>query len=137
MKRNLWVLTLAVILSLVPVARVARAGQAQQPDQTEKTKAEIAKRIASGKTKVKLKLRSGVEMKGRLGQAGELDFTLIGEKSAPPTTITYADVERVKGRGLGSAAKIGIIAGVVVGAAIIVVAIGMHDFNPFRGAILR
>lgn len=137
MKKKLWALSLAVILCLLPVVRVAHAGQVKMPDSTDKTKAEIAKRIASGKTKVKLKLRSGIEMKGRLGHAGESDFTLIDEKGGQANTVAYADVERVKGRGLGSAAKIGIIAGVVVGAAVIVVAIGMHDFNPFRGAILR
>jgi hypothetical protein len=107
MKRKLWVFFLAVILGLLPIARVAQAGQAKVSEQTDKTKAEIAKRIANGKTKVKLKLHNGVEMEGRLDHASELDFTLIGDKGGQPSTIAYAEVERVRGRGLSSGMKIG------------------------------
>ncbi|HXD32124.1 MAG TPA: hypothetical protein VN643_13460 [Pyrinomonadaceae bacterium] len=133
----LWALSLAFMTILVPLVRIGQAGQAIESDQAAKTKAEITRRIANGKTKVKLKLRNGSEIKGRLINGGESEFTLSTDKSGQQNQIAYSDVERVKGRGLSTGAKIGIIGGILVGAAVIVVAVGMHDFNPFRGPILR
>lgn len=150
MKRKLWVLFLGFILFLAPLGSVAQAGQAQaaeqsklanlsgltgQTEQTAKIKAEISKRIAGDKTRVNLKLRSGAEMKGRLNKAGNDDFTFTDEKGGQQVAVAYADVERVKGRGLSTAAKFGIIGGIVVGAAVIVLVKASRDFDPFKNGI--
>ena len=153
MKSKLWVLFLGFVLFFVPLGPVAQAAQAQaaqqsklakltgltgqtgQTEQTAKIKAEISKRVAGNKTRVKLKLGSGAEMKGRLNQAGNDDFTFTDEKTGQQMAVAYADVERVKGRGLGSGAKIGIIAGIVVGAAVIVLVKASGDFDPFKNGI--
>ena len=147
MKRKLWVLFLGFVLFFVPLGRMARAGQAKaaeqsklakltgQTEQTAKIKAEIGKRVAGDKARVKLKLRSGAEMKGRLNQAGNDDFTFTDEKSGQQMAVAYADVERVKGRGLSTAAKFGIIGGIVVGAAVIVLVKASRDFDPFKNGI--
>jgi hypothetical protein len=143
MKRKLSVLFLGFVLFLVPLGRMARAGQAKPNEQsklfeqTAKVKAEIGKRVAGDKTRVKLKLRSGAEMKGRLNQAGNDDFTFTGENGGQ-MTVTYADVERVKGRGLSTGAKIGIIAGVAAATVVIIGVVSFRHFDPFKnGLVLR
>lgn len=141
MKRKLWVLFLGFVLFFVPLGSVARAGQAKTAEQskmiaqTAKIKAEISKRVEGNKTKVKLKLRNGVEMRGRLYQAGNDDFTFTDEKGGRQVTVAYADVEHLKGRGLSTGAKFGIIVGVVAAAAVVVVVVGGRNFDPFKNGI--
>ena len=155
MKRKLWVLCLGFVLFFVPLGSVARAGQAtaaepskpakqtgpteqtRQSEQTAKIKTEIGKRVANNKTKVKFKLRSGAEMKGRLNQADDDNFTFTDEKTKQEMTVAYADVEQVKGRGgLSLGAKIGIIAGIVVTVAVVAVVVSFHNFDPFKNGIV-
>ena len=143
MKRKLWILFLGFVLFLVPLGRMTQAGQSKPAEQSKldaqiaKIKTAISKRVAGDKTRVELKLTSGVESKGRLNQAGTDDFTFTDEKTGN-LTLAYADVERVKGRGLSTGAKIGIIVGV---AAVVVVVIGLvsfHHLDPFEnGIVLR
>ena len=145
MKRKLWTLFLGFALCFVPLGPQVWAGQTKQAktdeqsklaEQTAKIKTEISKRVAGHKTKVKLKLRSGAEMKGRLNQAGNDDFIFTNEKGGQQVTITYADVERVKGRGLSTGAKIGIIAAVAVTAVVIAGVLSFRNFDPFRGGLI-
>ena len=145
MKGKLWILFLGFALSFVPLGPQARAGQTKQAkmaeqsklaEQTAKIKTEISKRVTGQKTRVKLKLRSGAEMKGRLNQAGNDDFTFTNEKGGQQVTITYADVERVKGRGLSTGAKFGIIAAVAVTAVVIAGVLSFRNFDPFRGGLI-
>jgi hypothetical protein len=140
MKRKLWVLFLGFVLFLVPLAPMA-AGQAKSEEpskldaQIAKIRAAIGKRVADDKTRVELKLRSGVESKGRVNRAGSNDFTFTDEKSGQQMTFAYADVERVKGRGLSSGAKIGIIAGIVAAAAVVAIVIASRNFDPFKNGL--
>jgi hypothetical protein len=141
--KKLWVLFLGFILFLVPLGPIA-AGQTKSDEpskldaQIAKIKAAISKRVADDKTRVELKLRSGVESKGRVRQAGGNDFTFTDEKSGQQMAFAYADVERVKGRGLSSGAKIGIIAGIVAAVAVVAVVVSFHNFDPFKnGLVLR
>jgi len=139
MKRQLWVLFLGFALCFVPVARVAGQAKADQPSkldqQIAKIRAAISKRVADDKDRVKLQLRDGSEVKGRLSQAGDDSFTLTNDKSGQQTGLNYADVQRVNGRGLGRGAKIGIIAATVVGVAAILVIKASRDFDPFKNGI--
>lgn len=138
MKRKLWILSLASILFFVPLVRIGNAGQSKALEPNSKMKSEISKRIAKGKTRVKLKLRSGAEVKGRLEQAGDDSFTLTDEKSGRQISVAYNEVQRVKGHGLGTGAKIGIIGGIAVTAAVIIVLVSFHNFDPFKnGIVLR
>jgi len=141
MKRKLWVLFLGFVLFLVPLGRMTQAGQAKPAEQSKldaqiaKIKTAISKRVAGDKTRVELKLTSGVESKGRLNQAGTDDFTFTDEKGGRQMTLAYADVARVKGRGLSSGAKIGIIAGIVAAVAVVVVVVAGRNFDPFKNGI--
>jgi hypothetical protein len=147
MKRKLWVLALGFALCFLPLSRLAAQSpngqssqsQADQPSKLDreiaKIKAAISKRVTDDKDKVKLKLRDGSEVKGRLNQAGDASFTLTNDKGSQPMTFNYADVQKVNGRGLGRGAKIGIIAAIIAGVAAIVVIKAVRNFDPFENGI--
>ena len=147
MKRKLWVLALGFALCFVPLSRVAAQSpngqpsnsQADQPSkldqQIAKIKTAISKRVADDKDRVKLQLRDGSEVKGRLEVAGDAGFTITNDKSTQPMTFNYADVQKVNGRGLGKGAKIGIIAAIVAGVAAIVLIQASRNFDPFKNGI--
>src|SRR5262249_34111068 len=147
MKRKLWVLALGFALCFVPLSRIAAQSPTDRPAQSQtdqpskldqeiaKIKAAISKRVADDKDKVKLKLRDGSEVKGRLNQASDASFTFTNDKGTQPMTFTYADVQRVNGRGLSRGAKIGIIAAIVGGIFAIVVIKAVQNFDPFKNGI--
>ena len=134
MNRRLWVLFLGFVLLFVPLGQLVQA-QTKLDDQTAKVKAEIVKRVANGKQQVKLKLRSGEELKGRLDEANANDFTVTDDKGGQSTTVAYTDVARVEGRGLSPGAKFGIIAAAVGGAAVIAIVVASRNFDPFKNGI--
>ena len=126
-----------LILVLAPLMRVAQA-QTQSRDEQDPAviKAAVEKRLANKKTKVKIKLRSGEQLKGRIDQSDDNGFTIAEDKTNRQVKISYADVEKVSGRGgLSTAAKIGIIAGVAVAVLAIVVIVAIRNFDPFSGGI--
>ena len=84
-----------------------------------KVKAEIIKRSTSKNKSVKLKMLDGKNLKGDVTQTGEDSFTLTNSKTNQSTTIAYQDVAQVKGNGLSTGAKIGIIAAVAGAAAVV------------------
>ena len=134
MKSKLWVFFLGFVLLFVPLGQLVQA-QTKLDDQTAKVKAEIVKRVANGKQQVKLKLRSGEELKGRLDEANANDFTVTDDKGGQTTTVAYTDVARVAGRGLSSGTKLGIIAAAVGGAAVIAIVVASRNFDPFKNGI--
>jgi hypothetical protein len=137
MKSRLSIAGVALLLVLAPLMRVAQA-QAQSRDEqnTASIKAAVAKRLANKKSKVKVKLRTGDELKGRIEQADENGFTLTQDKTQKQVQIAYGDVVKVSGRGgLSTAAKIGIIAAIAVGVLAIVVIVALRNFDPFSGGI--
>jgi len=147
MKRKLWVLALGFALCFVPLSQLAAqlpngqssTSQTNQPSKLDqeiaKIKTAISKRVADDKERVKLKLRDGSEVTGRLEVASDASFTLTNDKGSQPMTFTYADVQKVNGRGLGRGAKIGIIAAIVAGVAAIVVIKAVRNFDPFENGI--
>jgi hypothetical protein len=121
----------------MPVTRLTVSAQSGTADvQTTKVKAEVAKRVANNKTKVKVKLRTGDELKGQIDQSDDSGFTLTQDKTNKPVHISYAEVQKVSGRGgLSTAAKIGIVAAIGVGVLAIVVIVAVRNFDPFSGGI--
>ena len=137
MKPKLTIVSLAFTLLVTPVTRLIVQAQTGAADaQTAKVKAEVAKRVANKKTKVKVKLRTGEQLKGQIDQSDENGFTLTQDKTHSQVKISYAEVEKVSGRGgLSTAAKVGIIAGIAVGVLAIVVIVAVRNFDPFSGGI--
>jgi len=87
----------------------------------EKVKADVLKRGTGEKKRVRVKRLDGTKMKGYISQAGEDSFTLTDSKTKQSTVIAYRDASRVESRGLAGGAKIGIIVGVAVAAATLIV----------------
>ena len=138
MKRKLWVLFLGFALWFVPLSPVAgqaNSDQSKLDQQIAKIKAAISKRVVDDKERVKIQLRDGSEIKGRLVQAGDNDFTFTNEKSGQQMSLPYTEIQKVKGRGLSNGAKIGIIAAIVGGVAAIVLIKASRNFDPFQGGI--
>lgn len=137
MNRRLAIVGLALTLLVVPVTRLTVEAQSGAADaQTTKVKAEVAKRVANQKTRVKVKLRTGEEVKGKIDQSDDNGFTLTQDKTNKQVQISYAEVEKVSGRGgLSTAAKIGIIAAIAVGVLAIVAIVAVRNFDPFSGGI--
>ena len=133
MKSRLSIAGVALMLVLAPLMQVAQA----QPQQgAASVKATVEKRLANKKTKVKVKLRSGEDVKGRIDQSDDNGFTLTQDKTNSQVKISYAEVEKVSGRGgLSTAAKIGIVVGIAVGVLAIVVIVALRNFDPFSGGI--
>lgn len=137
MKSRLSIAAVALMLVLAPLTRLASAQtQSRDEQNTASVKAAVEKRLANKKTKVKVKLRSGEQLKGQINQSDDTGFTITQDKTNSQTKISYADVEKVSGRGgLSTAAKIGIIAAIAVGVLAIVAIVAVRNFDPFSGGI--
>jgi len=118
MKRTLTTFFLAYAIVLSSFGPGARA-QSNLNTET-KAKTEVVDRLNKKETRVKVKLRNGSEVKGRITQSAENSFTLTDEKTGSKSDISYADVVNVEGRGMSKKKKmfIAIGAGVVVFAAL-------------------
>ena len=129
-------LTLAFLLILMPLARAAQAqAKSGAVDQTAKVKSEVAKRVDNQKARVKIKLGNGEELKGRIDQADDDTFTLTQDKTGKKIQLAYSEVAEVKGRGMGTFTKIGIVVGVAAVVVAIAVAVAIKNFDPFKGGI--
>ena len=114
MKRTLTTLFLALAICVSSFGPAVRAQSTLNTD--TKAKAEVVNRLNKKETRVKVKLRNGSEVKGRITQTSENSFTLTDEKTGNHSDIVYADVLNVEGRGMSKKKKaliaIGIGAGV-------------------------
>jgi len=103
MKRTLTVSFLALAIVLSTFGPAARA-QSTLNSET-KAKTEVVDRLNKKETRVKVKLRNGSEMKGRITQSSDNSFTLTDEKTGNKSDIAYADVVNVEGRGMSKKKK--------------------------------
>jgi len=116
MKRTPTTLFLAYALVLSTLGPTARAQSSLNAE--TKAKTEVVNRLNKKETRVKVKLRNGSEIKGRLTQSSENSFTLTDEKTGNRSDIAYADVVNVEGRGMSKKKKTFI----AIGAAVVVFA---------------
>ena len=135
MKKLLPVL-LMLVLVLSPISRSALAQQLTDPAAV-KIKADIVRRFREGKTNVTLSLSTGSELTGRITQAAENWFRLKEKRNGIQREISYADVTKVKGKGLSKGAKFGILTGIIAGAVIIGALISLRHIDPFKNGVLR
>jgi hypothetical protein len=127
---------LVLVLGLCTVARTALAQQLTDPT-VAKVRAEIVRRLRDEKRNVTLRLRNGSELTGRITQAAENWFSLKEKTTSTQRDISYADVMKVKGKGLSRGAKFGILTGIITGAVIIGALISMKHIDPFKNGVLR
>jgi len=127
---------LMLVLVLSPIARTALAQQLTDPT-VAKVRAEIVRRFRDERRNVTLRLRNGSELTGRITQAAENWFSLKEKTTGTQRDISYADVTKVKGKGLSKGAKFGILTGIIAGAVIIGALISLKHFDPFKNGVLR
>ena len=138
MRRKLAIVGLAFTILVMPVSRLTVQAQPRTADaqSTARVQAEVTKRLANKKTKVKVKLRSRGKLKGRIDQADDSGFTITEDKTNKQTRLAYADVDEVKGRGgLSTVTKVLIVAGIAIGVLAIVAIVAVKNFDPFSGGI--
>lgn len=99
---------------LLIVAPAALGQQLTNEAETAKVKAEVTRRVDKNEDRVKIKLRNGSEVKGRITQTAENGFTLTDEKSGARTDVSYTDVQKLSGRGMSKKTKIAIGVGAAV-----------------------
>lgn len=124
MKHIPTMLFLAFTIVLAPFGPAVRAQQ-QSAHASETTKAEVERRLSKKEERVKVKLRNGSQVKGRITQTGDTGFTLADEKTGSRTDLAYADVLDVEGRGMSKTKKIAVGVGIGVGAFAALVAYGI------------
>ena len=79
---------------------------------------------------IRLDRQDATEIKGALVSIGDESCVLQVRKQAALVTVSYAEVTKVRGPGLSHGAKVGIIVGVCVIAAVGIAAIVIdHKFN--------
>ena len=127
---------LMLVLIFSSVSRSALAQQLTDPGAV-RIKADIVRRFREEKRSVTLRLRNGSELTGRITQAAENWFSLKEKTTGTQRDISYADVTKVKGKGLSKGAKFGILTGIIAGAVIIGALISLKHFDPFKNGVLR
>ncbi len=106
-----------LLISFLVFSTTAYAAPRAEISQPEKIKAEVQKRGTGEKSKVKVTLENGTQVKGYISKIDDSSYDVNTNKAGQPTTIAYTDILKVQGPGLSRGAKIGI--GVVVGAAVV------------------
>jgi hypothetical protein len=112
-----------LLVALLVFSSTGFAAQSAGPAQVTKIKAQMQKRGAGEKSKVRVTLGNGTVVKGYISNIEESSFDVNGNKTGQATSISYTDVQKVQGPGLSTGAKIGI--GVAVGVAIAATVIGI------------
>jgi len=97
--------------------------QTQETPQATKIKAKVQKRGTGEKSRVKVKLANGTEVKGYVSKIEETSFTVTDKKTGQTTAVLYADVQKIQGPGLSKGDKI--LIGVGVGVAVFGIVVGI------------
>ena len=98
MCKRLFLVALAgLVLNLTCGAPVsARAAQDKEAKRSAKVKKEIADIGTGTRAKVEVKLRDKTKLAGYVSEIGEDHFAVTDEKTNVATTVTYAQVEKVR-----------------------------------------
>lgn len=136
MKRRLLTLSLVFTIVLTPLGP-AVYGKKKPDEPPDKIKTEVETRLRKKEEHVKVNLRNGSQVRGRITQTSDNGFTVVEDKSGGRTEIAYADVSNVEGRGMSKKKKTLIVTGVVVGVAatlaiLIVTSLDHLDLRLFR-----
>ena len=97
--------------------------QTQETPQAAKIKAKVQKRGTGEKSRVKVKLANGTEVKGYVSKIEESSFIATDRKTGQTTIVSYADVQKMGGPGLSKGDLI--VLGIVAVAVVVLVAIGV------------
>ena len=103
--------------SAFPLPADSASTQTKQARQAAKARAEVQKRGVGEKSRVRVTLRDGSELKGYISKIDDGSFSLTDPRSGRVETLSYDEVKSVKGPGLSKAAEtvigIGLVAAVI------------------------
>ena len=103
--------------SAFPLPADSAAAQSKQARQAAKAKFEVQRRGVGEKSRVRVTLHDGSELKGYISKIEDDSFSLTDPRSGRVDTVSYSEVMSVKGPGLAKAAEvligIGLVAAVV------------------------
>lgn len=124
MKRTVAVMLVAMMTCLSLTAAEGQADQSTRghPDQAVKIKAKVQKTGVGEKSKIRVKLRDGIELRGYVSQVENDSFTITDRTTKKATSVSYGDVQTLKGKGLSTTAKVLIVVGIGVGILAVLVA---------------
>ena len=110
--------TVALLNSLTSAQSSAPPGEPSIPAAAIRT--EVRRRGAGEKSRVKVSLRDGSEVKGYITKIDDSSFEVTDKKTGSSKSVAYIDARKVQGPGLSSGVKIGIVVGVVGVVALII-----------------
>ena len=113
-----------LLIALLVFSSNGYAAQTTQSPQGARIKAQVQKRGAGEKSKVRVTLGNGTMVKGYISKIEESSFDVNPNKTGQATSISYTDVQKIQGPGLPRGAKIAI--GVGIGVAIVALVIGIE-----------
>jgi uncharacterized protein YdeI (BOF family) len=134
--------TFVIVLVVVVACMCARAQAQSETDgqapahqrQAASVKAVVQKMGVGQASEVRIKLRDGTQLRGHISQIENDSFRITDQGSNKVTSVTYADVQSMKGKGMSTRTKVLIGVGVGVGVlAVIVISLYLH--HPFKVAI--
>lgn len=112
------VISLLVVAVLLHVSGVgcayARSKEEKETHFADKVKQGISKLGTGPDARVDVKLRDKRKLKGYISEAGADSFVIVEEKTRATSTVTYSQVQQVKGNNLSTAAKVAIGVGVIL-----------------------
>src|SRR5687768_16921174 len=110
---------LLVFTILGTATLVAQSTQTDRDRKAAEIEAKIKKLGTGQRSTVKIKLYTETKYEGYVSQANDNDFVLV-DRAGGSHTVKYSDVKSIGGRGLSSAAKLGIGIGIGAGAVLAV-----------------
>jgi len=113
-----------LLIALLVFSSNGYAAQTTQSAQGARIKAQVQKRGAGEKSKVRVTLGNGTMVKGYISKIEESSFDVNPNKTGQATSISYTDVQKIQGPGLSKVAKVGIVVAVAVGIVALVMGIG-------------
>lgn len=112
-----------LLAALLACSSTGFAAQTTQSPQAARMKAQIQKRGASEKSKVRVTLANGTLVKGYIGKIEESSFEVNSNKTGQATPISYAEVQKIQGPGLSTGVKVAIV--VIVTVAVVAAVFGI------------
>lgn len=109
-------------------ARASYAGpkQGQSGRRAEQVKSSLGKLGVGESARVEVKLRDGTRLKGYIREAGEDSFVVVDRQTGAARVVTFEQVDKIKGRGLSTGAKVAIGFGIAAAVLGTLALIGLH-----------
>jgi len=116
-----------------PVPQASGSGQerTQDSERAAKVKAEVQRRGVGEKSRVRVTLVNKVSVNGYVSKIDEVSFDVTDRQTTAATTVSYAEVQRIRGPALSKGAKIGIAVGVAVAVVGVTAAVLLAACGPY------